>query len=578
MAPGRQYEFGAYRLEEQGPMLFRDGERVALPPKVVELLVALVQAAGRMLTREQLLQHLWPDAVVEEGSLTSHISLLRKALAAGGNRPELIETVPKRGYRFVASVKRVGSDTPAGGDRRDMLVVLPFENLTSGDKYDYFSDGLTEEMITHLARLDPQKLGVIGRTTAMHYRDSKKRIDQIADELGVDYILEGSVRRDADRVRITSQLLRASDQTHLWAENYDRDLRDVLALQSDVAQSIAREIRLAMPAREQARLSGLRSVNPEAYEAYLKGRALWYERTTEALERSIEYFQQAIQKDENYAPAYAGLADAYGLLAIVPWDALAPREAMPKAKAMAQKALELDDTLADGHGALGTILLNYDWDWPAAYAELQKAVELNPNNLETHFRLASYFRTVGKVDLAAQELQLAQKLDPVSFRTHSTLGWLYLYAGRYDDAEAYLQEGVALGPDYPYDHFGLFKVYDHKKDYPQALAELQKFLAIQKLTGIAEGVDKMYRTHGYQRAKRYYFEQYLAQDLKKKAISYFIASDYAALDNKEKALDYLELAYRERSNYMNQLKVHSYFDNLRSEPRFQQLLKELNLQ
>src|SRR5579862_9262578 len=208
MAPGRQYMFGAYRLDEQGPMLFRHGEHVALPPKVVELLVALVQAAGTVLTREQLLQQLWPNVVVEEGSLTSHISLLRKALAAHGNGAEFIETLPKRGYRFVAPMKRAGSAPPESGDRRDMLVVLPFDNLTSGDKYDYFSDGLTEEMITELARLSPERLGVIARTSAMQFKSTTKSIGQIGSELSVSHVLEGSVRRVGDRVRITAQLIR----------------------------------------------------------------------------------------------------------------------------------------------------------------------------------------------------------------------------------------------------------------------------------------------------------------------------------------------------------------------------------
>jgi TolB-like protein len=281
MAPGRQYEFGAYRLDEQGPMLFRNGERVALPPKVVELLVALVQAAGRVLTREQLLQKLWPNAVVEEGSLTSHISLLRKALAAGGNGPELIETVPKRGYRFVAPVRPAQSDRPASGDCREMLVVLPFENLTAGDKYDYFSDGLTEEMITELARLSPERLGVIARTSAMQFKSTTKNIGQIGDELGVSHVLEGSVRRAGERVRITAQLIRVSDETHLWAQSYERGLHDVLEVQADVARAVAQEIKIKLTPHDEQRLhpEKRRPVNPQAHELYLRGRHFWYRRT-----------------------------------------------------------------------------------------------------------------------------------------------------------------------------------------------------------------------------------------------------------------------------------------------------------
>src|SRR5579862_2445150 len=234
MASGRQYEFGGYRLDVRGGILFRGAERVALPPKAAELLIALVQAGGRVLTREQLLQQLWPDTVVEEGSLTSHISLLRKTLGEGPYGQAFIETLPKRGYRFVT---RAGSEAPQSGAARTMLAVLPFENFTAGDKYDYFSDGLTEEMITQLARLSPERLGVIARTSAMQFKSTAKSIEQIGSDLGVSHVLEGSVRRVGERVRITAQLIRASDETHLWAQSYERALYDVLQVQAEVARA-----------------------------------------------------------------------------------------------------------------------------------------------------------------------------------------------------------------------------------------------------------------------------------------------------------------------------------------------------
>ena len=461
------------------------------------------------------------------------------------------------------------------GQQIRSLAVLPLENISSDPDQDYFADGMTDELITNLAKI--KSLRVISRTSVMRFKKTTIPLPEIARELNVDAVIEGSVTRVGDKVRIRAQLINAAQDEHLWAASYESTLRDILGVQEEMAQKIADRVQIELTPQEQRSIGQLpRPVVPQAYEAYLKGRYYFYQWTAEGFKKSCPWFEETIKLDPSYPLGYSGMADCYSGLTSA---GLQPATiAMPKARAMAQKALELDDTLADAHGALGTILLNYDWNWPAAYAELQKAIELNPSNLETRFRLASYFRTVGDIKRAAQELQLAQKLDPVSFRAYSKLGWLYLYAGRYDDAEAYLREGVELGPDYPYDYIGLFKVYDHKKDYPQALAELQKFLAIQKLTAIAEGVDKMYRRHGYQSAKRYYFEQYLAQDIKKNAIPFFLASDYASLDNKEKALDYLELAYRERSNYMNQLKMYSYFDNVRSEPRFQHLLKELNLQ
>ncbi|TLY61532.1 MAG: CadC-family transcriptional regulator, partial [Gammaproteobacteria bacterium] len=244
MAASHQYAFGQYRLDTQARLLFRKGERVVLTPKAVDLLIALVAAEGRAIGKEELLQKVWPGAVVEEGSLTSHVSLLRKALGEGHDEPRFIETIPKRGYRFVCPVIQIPAPTADAGAGRMMLVVLPFENLSGGEKHDYFSEGLTEEMITQLARLNPDRLGVIARTSAMQYRSTNKSVQQIGRELRVSHLLEGSVRRAADRVRITAQLVRASDETHLWAEAYERSPHDILALQGEVARAIAREIQI----------------------------------------------------------------------------------------------------------------------------------------------------------------------------------------------------------------------------------------------------------------------------------------------------------------------------------------------
>ena len=265
--PTEGFEFGAFRLDSQGGMLFRDGEHVTLPPRVTELLVALVQAGGAVLTREELLQRLWPDTVVEEGSLTSHISLLRKALGRAPKEQNFIETLPKRGYRFVASVRRLESGSADGGFR-NMLVVLPFENLSFGEKYDYFSDGLTEEMITELARLSPDHLGVIARTSAMQFKSTTRTIAQIGCDLSVTHALEGSVRRVGERVRITAQLIRVSDQSHLWAQNFERDLHDILEVQAEVARAVAREIQIKLTPHERRRVDTARSINSQAHELY----------------------------------------------------------------------------------------------------------------------------------------------------------------------------------------------------------------------------------------------------------------------------------------------------------------------
>ena len=277
MAVRRFYQFGQFRLDATGRMLFRGSDPIPLPPKAVETLVLLVKNAGVVMDKEQILRQIWKDAFVEEGSLTRTISVLRKALERGENGQEYITTISKRGYRFVADVAQ-DSTNPTHDERR-MLAVLPFENMSGDATQEYFSDGLTEEMITQLSRLNPERLGVIARTSAMRYKGAATSIREIGVELGVSYVLEGSVRRDLGRVRITAQLIQVSDESHIWAESYERNLGDILMLQGEVCQAIAREVRIKLSPREERRLASAQAVSPSAYEAYLRGRHLWNKRT-----------------------------------------------------------------------------------------------------------------------------------------------------------------------------------------------------------------------------------------------------------------------------------------------------------
>jgi TolB-like protein/DNA-binding winged helix-turn-helix (wHTH) protein len=362
--PGRLvYEFGEFRLDAEGHLLLRRGKPVPLTPKAVDLLVALVEAGGSPVAKEDLLQKVWADTTVEEGSLTSHISILRKALGGSTDEREFIETLPKRGYRFAAPVREATHGLPQaptstseakrtsrGRPRarilsvvligtavllvlgyfgaklflkqpqrrpdRLMIAVLPFQNLTGDPTQEFVSDGLTEEMITRLGELNYERLGVIARTSAMTYKGTAKPVGQIARELGVNYIMEGSIRSWGQKVRISAQLIAASDQTHLWSQTYERNSGDILALQSDVAQAVAKEIKIKLVPLARMRLSGGPPVKPEAYEAYLKGRYFWYKRTEEGMRKGIDYFNEAIQSQPDYAPAYVGLADSYALLAL----------------------------------------------------------------------------------------------------------------------------------------------------------------------------------------------------------------------------------------------------------------------
>ncbi len=440
-----QYEFGAYRLDAQSRMLFRGDDHVALPPKVAELLVALVQAAGRVLTREQLLQRLWPDTVVEEGSLTSHISLLRKALGEDPNGQDFIETLPKRGYRFVASVKRAASDAPGSGVDRAMLLVLPFENLTAGERYDYFSEGLTEEMITELARLSPEHLGVIARTSAMQFKSTTKSIAQIGSELGVSHVLEGSVRRAGERVRITAQLIRVSDESHLWAQSYERGLHDVLEVQAEVARAVAREIQIKLTPHEQQRLDRdkTRSINSQAYELYLRGRHFWYRRTEEGIRKSIECFEEALRYDPSFAAAYDGISDAHTMLAC---RGMTPAlESFHKAKAAARQAVRLQPELGEGYASLAHVRL-HDWDWVGLESEFRQAVELDPGYAIAHYWYAEYLMAMGRTREALNRVEHSWELDPLNSVINASVGMIRYLAHDYDGALVALRRGLEIDP------------------------------------------------------------------------------------------------------------------------------------
>jgi TolB-like protein/Tfp pilus assembly protein PilF len=485
--------------------------------------------------------------------------------------------------RKVGPAERRGLARQETQTEKIRMIVLPFGNLSGDSGQEYFSDGLTEEMITQLSRLEPLRLGVIGRTTAMSYKGTGKRIDQIAVEMDVDYLLEGSVRRSADRVRINAQLIRASDQTHLWSETYDRDVRDVLVLQDEVAHRIAREIRLALPQRQQVRDVVRRRINPEAYEAYLKGRSLWYERTGEALAKSIGHFQDAIQKDPNYALAYAGLADAYGLLAIIPWDGLCPKEAMPRAKVAALRALELDDSLAEAHSSLAMILHRYDWDWRGAERSYKRAIELNPNNARAHLWYGWLLMSEGRRDESVTELkeaeEVAKKIDPlglVDIRA-SLANSLYM-AREYDGAIEECRGANELNPGYFLSHYVLGRSYAQKGMYGKALSVLKKALSVNASNLLlVAALGHTYALSG-DRAKALDMLKELKGLRKKRYIpAIYFAAIYAGLLEKDQAFAWLEKGFQERSDGMTYLKIERLFDSLHSDPRYQDLMKRVGL-
>src|SRR5580692_7550338 len=569
-----QYEFGAYRLEAQSRMLFRGGDHVALPPKVAELLIALVQAAGRVLTREELLQRLWPDTVVEEGSLTSHISLLRKALGEDPKQQDFIETLPKRGYRFVAPVKRAASQAPDSGVDRTMLVVLPFENLSAGERYDYFSEGLTEEMITEIARLSPERLGVIARTSAMLFKSTTKNIGEIGHALGVSHVLEGSVRRVGERVRITAQLIRVSDESHLWAESFERALGDVLEVQAEVAQAVAREVQVKLSPHDVRRLhpEKRRSIKPQAYEAYLRGRHFWYRRTEEGMRKSIECFQEALKYDPSFASAYDGISDAHTMLAC---RGITPAlDSFHKAKAAARQAVRIEPDLGEGYASLAHVRL-HDWDWVGIESGFRRAVELDPGYAIAHYWYAEYLMAMGRTREAVGRVQHAWELDPLNSVINASVGMIRYLAHDFDGALVALQRGLEIDPTHYVSYLRIGLVCLQKNLPHEAIDAMRQ--AVTHSGGSTEALAGLAQAHAVMGDKL--AMERIVKELRERddryVSPYNIARIYAAIDDKPRALEWLERAYREHNPDLIELTREPSFASLRSDAKFRELVERI---
>lgn len=462
---------------------------------------------------------------------------------------------------------------PAG---RIMLAVLPFDNLSGDPEQEYFSDGLTEEMISQLGRLQPLRLGVIARTSAMHYKGTRKGIREIGRELGVDYILEGTVRRAGERVRISAQLIQVRDQTHLLAESYERDLRDVLALQSDVARAIADEIQLNLTPKRQTSLVSNRAMNPEVHELYLKGRYFWNKRTEDGIKKALEYFEQAIQKDSNYALAYAGLADCYGTLTV--HGVLPPQEAYPRAKAAAMRALEIDDGLAEAHTSLGWARFHYDLDPSGAEKEYKRAIELNPNYETAHHWYALYLAETGRQEEAYAEIKRARELDPTSLMINANAGLIFYFARQYDQAMQEYRETLRMDPNFPQAHLYLGQAYERKGMFAEAIAELQRAVTLSGGKPIMlAALGRSYAVSGKRREARKVL-RLLREVAKQTYVSpYYVAALYAGLGQRDQAFQWLEKADLDRDDHMIWLKVDPVWDSLRSDSRFQDVLLRVGL-
>ena len=462
----------------------------------------------------------------------------------------------------------------APAPRNVVLAVLPLQNLSGDPNEEYFSDGLTEEMITQLSRLRPDRLGVIARTSTMQYKRTAKRVDVIGQELHGDYLLERSVRRAGEEVRISVQLIRISDQTHVWAESYQREARDILALQSDVARAVADAVSLRLTPREKANLASAEPVNPASYQLYLRGRYLWNQRTEEGLQKSITYFQQALVADPSSAASYSALADAYNVLGN--WGMVPPRQAYPQAKAAASKALELNARLAEAHIALAYAIHLYDWNPPAAEAEFRKGLELNPNYAPGHQWYAVFLASEGRFDEAVAQITRAHELDPLSLIIGDVVGWIYSLSRRGDDAIQEFRKAIELDPKFYPTHYDLGLTYVQMGKNQEAIAELEQARSLagdtpRTLSGLAYA----YAMAQQGSRARSFLDQLQKLSTQRYVPPFDIAVVHAALGEHNLAFTWLDKAYEDRHPWLVMLKVTPKVDSLRSDPRFTALLERV---
>jgi len=574
-AERRFYRFGRFRLDPSGRVLFRGDRAIRLPPKAVDTLLLLVQHAGNVVEKQELLKHVWQDAFVEEGSLTRTISILRKALEDAAHGQQFISTIAKRGYRFAAPVIESPGQPVRAATERLMMAVLPFENLSGGKRHDYFSDGMTEEMITRLARLNPGRLGVIARTSCMQYKSTEKSVRQIGRELGVSHVLEGSVRRAGNRVRVATQLIQVCDESHLWAESYERSLGDVLTLQFELAEAVAKEIQIKLAPPEQARLASRGTVNPQAYEAYLKGRFLLNRRTVEAIQKSIQYFRKSIELDPHHTVALAGLADAY--LTHHDLGHLPPREATTKAKTAARKALEMDETLAEAHSSLGHAYF-HEFNWLAADRGFKRAIELDPNYANAHYYYANYLICVGHKDEAVAEARCAQTLDPVSLPAGTNLAAILSFAGQYTEAIEESSRVLEIDSGFARAYEDLGRAYEQQRMYPQAIAAFEKAVeysgrSSRDLASLAYA----YGIAGNQKEALKLLQEIKGLSRKSYVSPYSFALIFTGLGKKSQALAWLEKAYKARDGAIPFINENPRLAPLHSDSHFRDLVRRMNL-
>ena len=571
--------FGPFQADLRAGELRKHGVKLKLVGQPFEVLAVLLERPGQLVTREELRARLWPtDRFVDfDHGLNAAVNKLRDALSDSAEKPNYVETLPRRGYRFISAVGLHDSQNLLGelsSPKIQSLVVLPLENLSKDPEEEYFTDGMTDQLITNLTQISALK--VISRTSAMRYKGTKKSLPEIARELHVDAVVEGAVMWVGGRVRISAQLIEAPTDHHLWAASYERDLRDVLSMQEEVTRAIVSEIRVKLTAQEQARLANSHPINPEAYQLYLKGHYHWNKRSLDGFQKAIEYFQQATAKDPAYALAYVGLADTYIYFSF--FDVVPPREAMPKAKAAAARALEIDNRLGEAHVSLGYVSYMYDWDWPVAGKHFEQALTLNPAYSRAHTFYPFYLSSLGRSEEALAVAKHSLDLDPASPAvSHSLAVQLYL-ARQFDQAIEQSHKTLELDPNFAISYATLGEVYVSKGMYREGLPTLKKYSALSR--GRAMSLALLGYAHarlGERSEALRILEQLEAASKERYTPAVSFAVVYAGLGEKDQAFAWLEKAYGERTSRLGYLKVEPLWDPLRTDLRFADLLRRIGL-
>jgi len=633
----RRLRFDEFEIDLRSAELWVRGKRTRLQDQPFQVLRVLLERRGEIVTRDELKQTLWPaDTFVDfDDGLNTAVRKIRDALGDSAEKPRYIETIPRRGYRFVGRLADVATavlpspvEEPKGSApekanvaapssgaaanqenvlsrRRRVLLagvaalavvsvalvlyrgstkgakqppirslaVLPLKNLSGDPTQEYLADGMTEALISRLAGI--HNLRVISRTSITRFKDTRLSVPEIAGTLGVDAIVEGSVIREGDRIRVHAQLIRAATDEPFWSEAYDRELRNVLSLQSDVAQPIARRVEVTITGEEHARLSSARTVDPEAYEAYLKGRYYWNKRTADSMPKAALYFEQAISRDPGYGAAYSGLADCNSGLA---WHGfMSPAEVLPKAYAAAQKAVEIDSQSAEAHASLA-LVLDHKWDWAGAEVEFKRALELNPQYANAHHWYGDYLSIQGRHDEAQVEAKRALELDPLNLMIGTWAGLRYYLARRYDGAMEQSRNTVDLDPNFAAAHLILGESYVQQGKHKEGLDELQKAASLSGGSPLYTAqVGVSLALAGEKKEALRVIRELRDISTKRYVSPYGIAQIYAALNDKEQTYNWLETAYRDRAVWMSYLAVDPVFDSIRSEARFRDLLHRVGL-